>query len=1622
MNSDNMNYTTFATDFSRSVEERLRLADVQPEALFEIGIDAETRALAENLLTDFRRIVSDGVTHHVTHDTDAKITEAVNRVSGLVETVLDVSLACYGVWAFTNGSRLHGCVAAALIAIRFGFISRVFETVGKETVQAQSFSKTTAGILGAGVVFKLLDGILHASTFEECYEFTLKAIRANCNDQTASAMDTFLTFIQNILDWFCQFVAGKDFPFPLIGKSSMVVRGCLDNLNKLTIAKQSNSIAHDELVVQLEVEIKKLDKALQDLPRGSALHGIGSQASVAANRILVEIRTILGSASGSRVEPVCYIFVGAPGLGKTMFNNVVCDHFVYELSSDYMKEYFARDSQSVHKQIFAFDQSDQYCSGYRNQPVVVIDEIEPTPPASGMVSTPHRLIRMINSVACPLNMPDLGSKGVTFFNSRVIVGTTNNHNWANLPGVSDNGAFFRRVNFVSTVPDIVSLQRDFFPERGLMTFEDMRDRMHQYMREEHDKYQSGEYSLEEYLDASYKYVLFSIARPNSAGSIIAGSGTPIAPSELIRRVVQEAKTKASFAGNRVKLTERIIQEKRARDIPIQAESQFFGKLKDMVTKRYDFRPNDFQYEKVRENISNIFSEDRRKVAQANGMTGCTCKVCCEYFSDAELPRVALKMCKAVGSPIPRQEELHGIVQDMFNSNNWLVPPSYFPSFCKLEVKGDKTDFVRFYCSFLVLKDRAITKTMRVQDAFYVAGGVAQFAIDLAFVLFIIKLSKMAYNLATAEREVDEQGVYPLRPKKKAPPKKAPITVRVHEIQPEGGPEDLMQSLARTNVYKFTIRGDKPGSTFVSHFTMVQNQLAITPLHTVRGILDAYEFDREAVMVVEGCIQPLKTGGFTNKTQSIPLCNLIKDTPDGPDFVGGITEVCARFKNPTGEVTPTDMCMITIPVSARSRKTAFHEASFFSDTIDSLERSGCLVTIGEHGGVVIDQTTMYPERNWEAVKCSNNMFERSTQSEEEGTHWFGRHIIKYMASTRVGYCGAPIFMKRNGTYRIAGIHVAGATHGGWGYGVVVTAEDIARTIDLHLSDSDSTMREPFEEDIVAESGFVESAGRGTAHGHQESFVAKEPSLPTATSLRPSPIAHLVPGPDRLPAMLRASVVNGETIDPVSNAHKEYGRVERAPRLWLARMCMESVYDRMMRVPKLPGETRIPSYEETITAGERFPYVKSVPRNTSAGYPYCLYNKKKGKFDFFGMGDEYSFTSPRWIELVAEAESVKAKILAGERPLFVCLSFPKDERRTREKAETGKTRLISGGSILFTLLLRQCTMGFFNFLVRTRGNNGIAIGTNPYSEDWDSIAKRMGAWPGVPNQENCIAGDFSGFDKKLHYVWIMSFCDMITKFYGDADTPVAKIRKALFHEIAFSRHIVGQSIIEWVGSNPSGQSMTTPTNSASNAAMVRYVIVAETLERQGLAFNEQNAHEVLFFLFNPDAPVVRDETFGDDSLIAILDLDFEMSKWIDGQTLSDAFMKHLSVKYTDESKGDTQQKLRKLSECTFLKRGFKESGLSPSLKGRFMAPLELDSILDSVRWYKPNADGTGLAAFGRNLDHMLEELSLHDEETYQKYGNIIVDACASLEERPFNFPVVLPAQAVAQIRCCSRELEY
>jgi len=147
------------------------------------------------------------------------------------------------------------------------------------------------------------------------------------------------------------------------------------------------------------------------------------------------------------------------------------------------------------------------------------------------------------------------------------------------------------------------------------------------------------------------------------------------------------------------------------------------------------------------------------------------------------------------------------------------------------------------------------------------------------------------------------------------------------------------------------------------------------------------------------------------------------------------------------------------------------------------------------------------------------------------------------------------------------------------------------------------------------------------------------------------------------------------------------------------------------------------------------------------------------------------------------------------------------------------------------------------------------------------------------------------------------------------------------------------------------------------------------------------------------------------------------WFTPKSIADAFMHGLGITYTDETKSaEMGIKLRNITECTFLKRGFKKLGLNVGAADHYLSPLELDTIRDSVRWMRKNIDGDSETNWAKNVELMLEELSMHDQYTYQSVGLEIIRACNKLSKKPGNLPLSLPNQAVLQMRVATREMIY
>lgn len=72
--------------------------------------------------------------------------------------------------------------------------------------------------------------------------------------------------------------------------------------------------------------------------------------------------------------------------------------------------------------------------------------------------------------------------------------------------------------------------------------------------------------------------------------------------------------------------------------------------------------------------------------------------------------------------------------------------------------------------------------------------------------------------------------------------------------------------------------------------------------------------------------------------------------------------------------------------------------------------------------------------------------------------------------------------------------------------------------------------------------------------------------------------------------------------------------------------------------------------------------------------------------------------------------------GERSEVIFMDILKDETLKKSKVDIGKTRLISASPLDYSIVCRMYFLSFSMALMNTRLDNGVAVGTNVYSDDW------------------------------------------------------------------------------------------------------------------------------------------------------------------------------------------------------------------------------------------------------------------------------------------------------------------
>lgn len=576
---------------------------------------------------------------------------------------------------------------------------------------------------------------------------------------------------------------------------------------------------------------------------------------------------------------------------------------------------------------------------------------------------------------------------------------------------------------------------------------------------------------------------------------------------------------------------------------------------------------------------------------------------------------------------------------------------------------------------------------------------------------------------------------------------------------------------------------------------------------------------------------------------------------------------------------------------------------------------------------------------------------------------------YPIATKIGECGA-LLMSCGSQDKpvIRGIHIAGDGYSGMS--TKVYKHHIDAAISMFLPEVEPEFSSLPESKAQVGASFL--------------AIAEVPKLRTAmkNQVIPSVLHESWGVSDYAPSALRAKTVDGIKHDPWVNARSKYSCVSPAHNMFLLESVVQHTISEMNHaIVDSPWKPRVFSFEEAVEGIAAVPFCESIPRNTSSGYPFCLDIKMKGKKDFFGDDQDYSFDSDKCKQLVESISNQIKHLESGGRLDVKFADYLKDERRKKEKVFNCKTRLISASPIDFLIICKMYFGDFVRSVMTNRISNSCAVGINPYSYEWDVLARHLNSVG-----QTKIFGDFSGYDGSLNQTLEYAGFDIIESFYFNATDSERQVRKGLFEDIVNSRHVTTgpsdsvSTLYEWFGSNPSGNFLTTILNSLCNILAIKYTIVNVLGKEEGfhhLSIPDDFVVKVVSSL----SENVRIIVFGDDNGISLSDQMAAVTQAAMTQSFLD-----IGFVYTDEGKTGEVLSHRVLQQCSFLKRGFQ---YDVEIK-RYLAPLELAVILEMPYWTKTTAPAGSVES---TVETALMELSLHGLDTFNKYSPVIKQACIS-----------------------------
>ncbi|AOQ26202.1 polyprotein [Rosavirus B] len=509
----------------------------------------------------------------------------------------------------------------------------------------------------------------------------------------------------------------------------------------------------------------------------------------------------------------------------------------------------------------------------------------------------------------------------------------------------------------------------------------------------------------------------------------------------------------------------------------------------------------------------------------------------------------------------------------------------------------------------------------------------------------------------------------------------------------------------------------------------------------------------------------------------------------------------------------------------------------------------------------------------------------------GEQLFG--VLRYRAVTAPGYCGAPLISYDPSHEQVLGIHMA-SNGAGIAYGSSIFQSDFA--------------------EAKAE-GLREYAGPGL-----------KVHVPTHSKLHPSPAYGAFPV-DKEPAVLtqRDERLLNVKLDDVLFSKYKSDMKEPFPGLEIGR---EIVRNRLKAL--IPNPLPQITLQEAIDGIDG---MDGIDMNQSPGVPYIA--EGISRRSLFTLVDDH------WVPCERLAKDVAACSVDPQLGHFA--TFLKDELRTKQKVQDGKTRVVEAGNLAHVLVGRKI---FGNLFALFNSNPGFqtmcGVGGDP-----DTLWTEL--YHPLSQKRFVFDYDYSGFDGSVPTCAFDALADVLKDFVeGEED-----VRKYI-HSISQSFHHYKGKLWRLDGAMPSGCCGTSVFNSLINA-MLLFSCFSQICPD-----------------FQSDEPLII--AYGDDVLVGTNQdlLPSKVAAWVN---------KNTTFCITPADKGDTFNDETDIHQCQFLKRHFTPDPDFPHLIHPTIEPATYEQ---SVMWQR-----TG--DFQETINSLAQLVWHRGPYTYRKWCNAIAAKC-------------------------------